>query len=207
MVNAGPTYEKIDPVRYIGNFSSGKMGYHIAEVLAERGACVTLVSGPVSLRAEHPRVNVVSVTSAQEMSDACVKYYPECEGAILSAAVADYTPETQAAQKIKSSAEEMVLSLKATTDIAKQLGSMKKDGQFLVGFALETENAKENAAKKLAAKNLDFIVLNSLENEGAGFGGDTNKITIIDGGNNMEEFTLKNKREVAMDIVDKIMLL
>ncbi|WP_244880308.1 bifunctional phosphopantothenoylcysteine decarboxylase/phosphopantothenate--cysteine ligase CoaBC [Saccharicrinis fermentans] len=207
LVNAGPTYEKIDPVRYIGNFSSGKMGYHIAEVLAERGACVTLVSGPVSLRAEHPRVNVVSVTSAQEMSDACVKYYPECEGAILSAAVADYTPETQAAQKIKSSAEEMVLSLKATTDIAKQLGSMKKDGQFLVGFALETENAKENAAKKLAAKNLDFIVLNSLENEGAGFGGDTNKITIIDGGNNMEEFTLKNKREVAMDIVDKIMLL
>ncbi|MGQ1783928.1 MULTISPECIES: bifunctional phosphopantothenoylcysteine decarboxylase/phosphopantothenate--cysteine ligase CoaBC [unclassified Saccharicrinis] len=207
LVNAGPTYEKIDPVRYIGNFSSGKMGYQIAEVLAGKGADVTLVSGPVSVKTEHPKVKVVSVTSAKEMSDACVKYFPECDGAVLSAAVADYTPNIQADQKIKSKEKEMVLSLKATQDIARQLGGMKKKGQLLVGFALETENAIENAGKKLAEKNLDFIVLNSLENEGAGFGVDTNKITLIDRENNTEEFTLKSKREVAVDIVDKIMSL
>ncbi len=207
LVNAGPTYEKIDPVRYIGNFSSGKMGYQVAEVLAEKGAEVTLVSGPVTIKTEHPRIKVINVTSAQQMSEACVNYYPTCDGAVLTAAVADYTPNIQADQKIKSNEKEMTLALKATQDIAQQLGNMKKDGQMLVGFALETENAVKNAVKKLTKKNLDFIVLNSLENEGAGFGLDTNKITIIDGENNTEEFTLKSKRDVAIDIVNKILSL
>ncbi len=205
LVNAGPTYEKIDPVRFIGNFSSGKMGYHVAEVLAEKGAEVTLVSGPVNIKTEHPRVHVIPVTSAQEMSDACVKYYPDCDGAVLSAAVADYSPEMVADQKIKSTNDDLNLSLKATPDIAQQLGNIKRKGQLLVGFALETQNAVENAIKKLEKKNMDFIVLNSLENKGAGFGVDTNKITIIDNENNMEEFSLKNKRDVAIDIVNKIL--
>ena len=207
LVNAGPTYERIDPVRFIGNFSSGKMGYNIAEVLAEKGAEVKLVSGPVSLKAEHVNIEVIPVMSAKEMSDACTGIFPGCDGAVLSAAVADYTPVIRADQKIKSSEKEMVLALKSTQDIAQQLGNMKKEGQLLVGFALETENARENAAKKLAKKKLDFIVLNSLEHEGAGFGVDTNKITIIDAENNTEEFTLKSKREVAIDIVDKILSL
>ncbi|WP_066627162.1 bifunctional phosphopantothenoylcysteine decarboxylase/phosphopantothenate--cysteine ligase CoaBC [Labilibacter marinus] len=207
LVNAGPTYEKIDPVRYIGNFSSGKMGYNIAEVLAEKGAKVTLISGPVSIKANHPQIDVVKVTSALEMNEACKEYFPECDGAVLSAAVADYTPVVFADQKIKSSDKEMMVALKATQDIAQYLGSIKREGQLLVGFALETENAEENALKKLKEKNLDLIVLNSLQNEGAGFGGDTNKVTIIDGENNKEEFTLKSKREVAIDIVDKILSL
>ncbi len=207
LVNAGPTYEKIDPVRFIGNFSSGKMGYNIAEVLAEKGAEVTLVSGPVSIKTEHPRINVISVTSAKEMSDECVKYFPNCDGAILSAAVADYTPSNQSEQKIKSSEKEMVLPLKATKDIAQLLGDMKKEGQLLVGFALETDNAIENATKKLSQKKLDLIVLNSLEDQGAGFSVDTNKVTIIDVENNTEEFSLKSKREVAIDIVNKILSL
>ncbi|TLX78483.1 bifunctional phosphopantothenoylcysteine decarboxylase/phosphopantothenate--cysteine ligase CoaBC [Labilibacter sediminis] len=207
LVNAGPTYEKIDPVRYIGNFSSGKMGYSIAEELAERGANVVLVSGPVSVKTEHPRIEVVPVTSASEMHKACLQQFPDCDGAVLSAAVADYTPYVCEEQKVKSDDKEMVLSLKATNDIAKDLGAIKKEGQFLVGFALETENALENASRKLVDKNLDFIVLNSLENEGAGFSVDTNQISIIDKENNKEEFTLKSKREVAIDIVDKILSL
>ncbi len=207
LVNAGPTYEKIDPVRFIGNFSSGKMGYSIAEELAERGAEVVIVSGPVNVKIEHPRIKVVNVTSAEEMYLACVSNFENCNGAILSAAVADYTPEICAEQKVKSDNEKMVISLTSTKDIAFELGKIKKEGQLLVGFALETENAIENAAKKLHNKNLDFIVLNSLENEGAGFGVDTNQITILDEDNNKEQFTLKSKREVAVDIVNKIVSL
>ncbi len=207
LVNAGPTYEKIDPVRFIGNFSSGKMGYSIAEELASRGAKVILVSGPTSVEVKHPNVELNSVVSAQEMYEACAKVFPDCDGAVLSAAVADYTPVVCADQKVKSDKDEMVVELKATVDIAQKLGEIKKEGQLLVGFALETQNALSNAQKKLKEKNLDFIVLNSLENKGAGFGHDTNQITIIDSDNNKEEFSLKTKREVAIDIVNKIVSL
>jgi phosphopantothenoylcysteine decarboxylase/phosphopantothenate--cysteine ligase len=207
LVNAGPTYEKIDPVRYIGNFSTGKMGYSIAEELAERGADVVLVSGPVTEKTEHPRIKVVPVTSAKEMCDSCIREFSKCDGAILSAAVADYAPLVYEKQKVKSDEDEMVITLKSTVDIAKCLGEEKREGQLLVGFALETENAIENASKKLTEKNLDFIVLNSLENEGAGFGYDTNQISIIDRENKKEEFPLKSKREVAVDIVNKILSL
>ncbi len=204
LVNAGPTYEKIDPVRFIGNFSSGKMGYAIANELAERGAEVILISGPVDLKTEHPRITVVDVTSAEEMYHACIIHFEKCDGAVLSAAVADYTPVVCAEQKVKSDKNELVIHLKSTKDIAYELGKIKRKGQLLVGFALETENAIENAFDKLKKKNLDFIVLNSLENEGAGFGVDTNQITILDGDNNNEQFSLKIKREVAVDIVNKI---
>ncbi|MCW3787247.1 bifunctional phosphopantothenoylcysteine decarboxylase/phosphopantothenate--cysteine ligase CoaBC [Plebeiibacterium sediminum] len=207
LVNAGPTYEKIDPVRFIGNFSSGKMGYSIAEELASRGAKVILVSGPTSEKAKHANIEVKMVTSAQDMYEACANVFPNCDGAVLSAAVADYTPVVCADQKVKSDKDEMVVALKATVDIAQKLGEIKRDGQMLVGFALETQNAVANAQKKLKQKNLDFIVLNSLENEGAGFGYDTNKISIIDNDNNKEEFSLKSKREVAIDIVNKIVSL
>ncbi len=207
LVNAGPTYEKIDPVRFIGNFSSGKMGYSIAEELASRGAKVILVSGPTSEQATHSNVEVQMVTSAQDMYEACVNVFPNCDGAVLSAAVADYTPVVCADQKVKSDKDEMVIELKATVDIAQKLGEIKREGQMLVGFALETQNAVANAQKKLKQKKLDFIVLNSLENEGAGFGYDTNKISIIDNDNNKEEFSLKSKREVAIDIVNKIVSL
>ncbi len=207
LVNAGPTYEKIDPVRFIGNFSSGKMGYSIAEELASRGAKVILVSGPTSEQATHSNVEVQMVTSAQDMYEACANVFPNCDGAVLSAAVADYTPVVCADQKVKSDKDEMVIELKATVDIAQKLGEIKREGQMLVGFALETQNAVANAQKKLKQKKLDFIVLNSLENEGAGFGYDTNKISIIDNDNNKEEFSLKSKREVAIDIVNKIVSL
>ncbi len=207
LVNAGPTYEKIDPVRFIGNFSSGKMGYSIAGELAARGAKVILVSGPTSVELKHPNIELNSVVSAHEMYEACAKVFPDCDGAVLSAAVADYTPVVCADQKVKSDKDEMVVELKATVDIAQKLGEIKKEGQLLVGFALETQNALTNAQKKLKQKNLDFIVLNSLENKGAGFGHDTNQITIIDSDNNKEEFSLKTKREVAIDIVNKIVSL
>jgi phosphopantothenoylcysteine decarboxylase/phosphopantothenate--cysteine ligase len=204
LVNAGPTYEKIDPVRYIGNFSSGKMGYAIATELADRGAEVVLVSGPVSETMNHPGVKVIPVMSAQQMYEACITNFSDCNGAVLAAAVADYTPLVCEKQKVKSDKTEMTISLKSTPDIAQKLGELKKEGQLLVGFALETENAVKNASKKLIRKNLDFIVLNSLENKGAGFGVDTNQISIIDRNNNKEEFTLKSKRQVAVDIVNKI---
>ncbi len=205
LVNAGPTYERIDPVRYIGNFSSGKMGYAIAEELSARGAEVILVSGPVNIRTEQPRIEVVDVFSAKEMYKACKEAFVKCDGAILSAAVADYTPLEVKDKKVKSDNDEMTIALKSTTDIAQELGALKKEGQLLVGFALETDNALAHAQIKLRKKNLDFIVLNSLENEGTGFGVDTNKISIIDKDNNVEEFSLKSKREVAQDIVNKIL--
>lgn len=204
LVTAGPTHEKIDPVRFISNLSTGKMGYAIAETLAERGALVSLVSGPVSLTINHANINVIHVESAREMYNHSVRIFPYCDGAILSAAVADYTPVRKFQRKIKCREELLSIRLKPTRDIAATLGQMKKTGQILVGFALESENETRNAISKIKKKNLDFIVLNSLRDEGAGFGTDTNRVTIIDRDNNIEEFELKTKKEVAIDIINKI---
>ena len=203
LVTAGPTYEAIDPVRFIGNHSSGKMGYALAEELAHRGAQVTLVSGPVSLQPKHAGIRLVKTTSAAQMYAACmeVKAY---DIAVMAAAVADFTPVAPAPQKIKKTGEEgLTVELKKTTDILAALGKEKKAGQVLVGFALETANEVENARKKLQ-KGADLIVLNSLNDAGAGFGGDTNKITIISREGWEKEFETKSKTEVAKDIVDVI---
>lgn len=206
LITAGPTYEKIDPVRFIGNYSSGKMGYALAEVCAERGAEVTLVSGPVNLQAVHPNIRRVDVESAEEMYRASVEVFPQADAAILCAAVADFTPEVVAGTKIKREKEDLVLRLKPTHDIAAELGRMKRDGQKLVGFALETNDELKHAQDKMARKNLDFIVLNSLNDKGAGFRCDTNKITIVEP-QGATPYPLKNKQEVAADIIDKLVSL
>jgi phosphopantothenoylcysteine decarboxylase/phosphopantothenate--cysteine ligase len=204
LVTAGPTHEAIDPVRFIGNNSSGKMGYAIAEVLASRGAKVELVSGPTNLTAIHPNIQTTRVTSAEEMYNACTSIFPGTDITVLSAAVADYRPAVQADQKIKKGEGGLTLELVKTYDIASELGKMKKDGQIVVGFALETENEKANAEKKLSSKNFDLIVLNSLQDAGAGFGHDTNKVTIMGRNKLVKEFSLKSKKEVAGDIVNAI---
>jgi phosphopantothenoylcysteine decarboxylase/phosphopantothenate--cysteine ligase len=204
LVTAGPTYEKIDPVRFIGNFSSGKMGFAIAEELANRGANVILISGPVSVTVKNSKIKLVEVESAEEMFQACTKYFPETDGAVMCAAVADFTPVIVGNKKTKRGKQNWNIELKPTTDIAKTLGEEKKDGQLLIGFALETNDEMQNAIKKLKSKNLDFIVLNSLNEKGAGFQVDTNKITILDKYNNQQFFELKSKKEVAIDIVEKI---
>lgn len=203
MITAGPTYEKIDPVRFIGNYSSGKMGYALAECCAERGAEVILVSGPVSITEKHPNIRKISVESAEEMYQAAVREFTGSDAAILCAAVADFTPESQSEQKIKREKEDLVLRLKPTHDIAAALGNLKKENQIMVGFALETNDEVEHAKDKLERKNLDFIVLNSLNDKGAGFRHDTNKITIIDK-NSVTEFPLKDKKEVAADIINHL---
>jgi phosphopantothenoylcysteine decarboxylase / phosphopantothenate---cysteine ligase len=204
LVTAGPTREKIDPVRFLSNMSTGKMGYAIAETLAGNGAKVTLVSGPVNLTINNHNVKVIQVLSAREMFDQSMKIFPDCDAAILSAAVSDYTPVTEYNKKIKRGKDSLILELKPTDDIAETLGKMKKQNQVLAGFALESENEIKNAVNKIKKKNLDFIVLNSLRDEGAGFGSDTNRITIIDRDNNIENFELKLKRDVAGDIVRKL---
>ena len=204
LITAGPTYEKIDPVRFIGNHSSGKMGYALAEECAARGAEVYLVSGPVQIKAKHPNIKTISVTSAEEMYNAANAEFDSSDICILCAAVADFRPETQADEKIKREKDDLVIRLKPTQDIAASLGAKKKDNQVLVGFALETNNEAENAQGKLERKNLDFIVLNSLKDANACFGYDTNKITIIERNGNSEAFCLKSKTEVAKDIIDKI---
>lgn len=204
LVTAGPTFEKIDPVRFIGNYSSGKMGFAIASELAEQGARVILVTGPTHLSLSHPMVETIRVESAVEMLEACVEHFGTCDGAVMSAAVADFTPAHPASQKTKRGRDNWSLELKPTTDIAAALGASKREGQVLVGFALETHDELANARKKLAKKNLDLIVLNSLNDPGAGFGTDTNKVTILDRYNNSEEFELKSKASVAADIVEKI---
>ena len=204
LVTAGPTYEKIDPVRFIGNYSSGKMGFAIANELAEQGADVTLVTGPVSLDINHPRIQRINVESAAEMLEASQAHFPKMNAAVMCAAVADYRPAIQADQKIKRKENELSIELEATVDIAATLGGMKKGNQLLVGFALETQDEFKNASGKLQKKNLDFIVLNSLQDKGAGFGVDTNKITILSKDNKAQEFELKQKTEVAADIVKKI---
>ncbi len=207
LVTAGPTFEKIDSVRFIGNYSSGKMGYAIAEELADKGAEVVLVSGPVSVTAKHPGINVIPVESAAEMFAGSTQQFPGCDGAIMSAAVADFTPLQPKNRKIKRGKENWQIELQPTKDIAAALGEAKTASQILVGFALETDDEIENARKKLQKKNLDFIVLNSLNEKGAGFRVDTNKITIIDRNNIQQNFELKSKKEVAADIVQKIIAL
>ncbi|WP_321344266.1 bifunctional phosphopantothenoylcysteine decarboxylase/phosphopantothenate--cysteine ligase CoaBC [uncultured Draconibacterium sp.] len=204
LVTAGPTFEKIDPVRFIGNYSSGKMGYAIAEELAEQGADVTLVSGPVSVTTKKLGVTVVPVESAEEMYKASVEHFKSADGAIMCAAVADFTPAKKEDEKTKRGKENWQIELQPTKDIAAELGKLKNEKQLLVGFALETNNELANAEGKLLKKNLDFIVLNSLKDRGAGFGVDTNKITIIEKGNKQTDFELKDKAEVAKDIVAKI---
>lgn len=204
MVTAGPTFEKIDPVRFIGNYSSGKMGYAIAEELAEQGANVHLISGPVSVNTAKSGINVVHVESAEQMYNACVELFEDCDGAVMCAAVSDFTPVEKETEKTKRGKDNWSIELQPTKDIAASLGELKSANQLLVGFALETNNELANAEKKLAKKKLDFIVLNSLKDKGAGFGVDTNKITIVDKDNNRQNFELKSKTEVAKDIVEKI---
>jgi phosphopantothenoylcysteine decarboxylase/phosphopantothenate--cysteine ligase len=204
LVTAGPTYESIDPVRFIGNHSSGKMGFAIAEALAKQGAKVNLVTGPTSQHTEQQGISVRNVISAEEMYNACTEIFPTSDIAVLSAAVADYKPAVVADQKIKKKDENITIELTKTHDIAASLGKLKHNGQLIVGFALETEQEQNNAMKKLASKNFDLIVLNSLNDSGAGFGHDTNKITIIDKAQKQKTFDLKNKKEVAQDIVTAI---
>ena len=209
LVTAGPTYEKIDPVRFIGNYSSGKMGFAIADECARRGADVTLVAGPVSIECEQKTVKRVNVETAREMHEAASAAFPACDVAILSAAVADYRPATEASEKIKRTTAGMTIELEANPDIAASLGAQKSKGQLLVGFALETNNGEEHARAKLNKKNLDFIVLNSLEDKGVGFSCDTNKVTIIDR-EGKSDYPLKSKKDVAKDIVSymsKLLLL
>ncbi|MGV3458936.1 MAG: bifunctional phosphopantothenoylcysteine decarboxylase/phosphopantothenate--cysteine ligase CoaBC [Flavobacterium sp.] len=203
LITAGPTYEAIDPVRFIGNYSSGKMGYDIALAAADAGAEVILVSGPTHLMLSHPQIEIVRVQSAAQMYDACHKHFADIDVAIAAAAVADYRPKDVAPQKIKKAEATLTIELEKTKDVLASLGEVKKS-QYLVGFALETENEIENAKAKITKKNLDLIVLNSLNDEGAGFGKDTNKVTFIDRNFTIEPHDTKSKEEVAADIINKI---
>ena len=205
LITAGPTYEAIDPVRFIGNHSSGKMGYALAEELLKNGADVTLISGPTSLSI-NKSIKKIEITSAKEMLDACLKYYDDTDICIMSAAVADYTPTNISSHKIKKESNTFEIALTKTQDILKILGEKKKN-QILVGFALETQNEEQNATEKLKRKNLDFIILNSLNDEGAGFKHDTNKIIILDKSLQKTTFDLKSKKEIAKDICNKIISL
>jgi phosphopantothenoylcysteine decarboxylase/phosphopantothenate--cysteine ligase len=204
LVTAGPTHESIDPVRFIGNRSTGKMGVAIAENLAERGASVSLVLGPSNIEISHKNIDVIKVRSAAEMFQAAEKLFKESEITVLSAAVADYRPVKTETSKIKKSGQNLNLELERTIDIAASLGKLKRKDQFIVGFALETDNELENAKDKLKRKNFDFIVLNSLKDKGAGFAHDTNKITIVRKDNKIQHFELKTKKKVADDIVNEI---
>ena len=203
LITAGPTYEKLDPVRFIGNYSSGKMGIALAEECAERGAQVELVCGPVSIEPNHPNIKRTDVESAEQMYQAATELFPHTDAAILCAAVADFTPATVADNKIKREGNKLILELTPTKDIAQALGKMKNQNQVMVGFALETNDEENHAKEKLQKKNLDFIVLNSLRDDGAGFQHNTNKVTLID--KDCETpFPLKSKKEVAKDIVNKL---
>ncbi|MBR6030556.1 MAG: bifunctional phosphopantothenoylcysteine decarboxylase/phosphopantothenate--cysteine ligase CoaBC [Bacteroidaceae bacterium] len=204
LITAGPTYEKIDPVRFIGNYSSGKMGFALAEICAEQGADVTLISGPVMLKTVHPAIRRIDVESAGEMYEAATKLFPKADITILCAAVADFTPKTTAAQKIKRKGDNLKLELQPTQDIAAALGAVKKKKQILVGFALETNDELKNAKDKMERKNFDLIVLNSLQDKGAGFRLDTNKVTIIDRHQGLTSYGVKSKKEVAEDIIEEI---
>lgn len=204
LITAGPTYEKIDPVRFIGNYSSGKMGFSLAEECASRGAEVYLIAGPVALKTEHSNINRIDVESAQEMYEAVVAIFEKMDAGILCAAVADYRAKDQSLKKIKREDKgDMLLELTPNPDIAASLGKMKNDSQILVGFALETNDEETNALKKIKNKNLDYIVLNSLQDQGAGFQVDTNKISIIGKDGKCVKFSLKSKKEVAVDIVEQ----
>lgn len=203
LITAGPTYEAIDPVRFIGNHSTGKMGFAIAEEAAKRGANVTIITGPVQLSTHHPNITRIDVTSAQEMYEAALQLFPFMDGAILSAAVADFTPAKKYSLKIKEK-QSLTIDLIPNPDIALELGKIKKRSQILAGFALETHDETSHAKTKLERKNFDFIVLNSLADEGAGFGYDTNKVTIIQKDGSSHEFDLKSKKAVAIDVIDTL---
>ena len=202
LITAGPTHELLDPVRFIGNYSSGKMGYAIAEELIERGANVTLISGPTNLTIKYNRLRKIDVNSAEEMFDAVKSVWHDSTIGIFSAAVADYRPKNRGTEKIKKKSDELTIELIKNPDILKWAGANKGKNQTLIGFALETQNMKENASVKLVAKNLNIIVMNSLKDKGAGFGHETNKISILDNHNNYKAFELKSKRAVAKDILN-----
>ena len=205
LITAGPTYERIDPVRFIGNFSTGKMGFALAEECAAHGAEVTLIAGVTSLSVSHPNIRRIDVESAIEMYDAAIQEFPETDIAILSAAVADYRPLQSTNEKIKrKEGENLTITLVPNPDIAASLGKIKKPNQLLVGFALETNNEEANAIKKMTKKKLDLIVLNSLKDSGAGFGHDTNKVTLLFANGEKKSFELKSKEEVATDIINAI---
>ena len=203
LVTAGPTHEAIDPVRYIGNHSSGRMGFEIANTAAQLGAEVILISGPTHYKALYDSIQTIPITSARDMYDAAHQYFKDVDAAILSAAVADYRPKFPAVSKLKKKSSSLVLELEKTEDVLASLGEIKEK-QLLIGFALETENEVANAIKKLKAKNLDLIILNSLNDDGAGFGGSTNKISIIDKDLNQTNYPLKSKSEVADDIINEL---
>ncbi|TVR78635.1 MAG: bifunctional phosphopantothenoylcysteine decarboxylase/phosphopantothenate--cysteine ligase CoaBC [Chitinophagaceae bacterium] len=202
LITAGPTREPLDPVRFISNHSSGKMGYALAEAMANNGAEVFLVSGPVSIQTNYPNIKVISIETAQEMFDACHKLFSDTDIAIMSAAVSDYKPENKEESKIKKKSERLSVTFEKNPDILASLGKQKKKHQMLVGFALETDNEIENARQKLKSKNCDFIILNSLKDEGAGFQHDTNKVTLIDKNNNVNKFELKSKVELSKDLTE-----
>ena len=204
LITAGPTYEKIDPVRFVGNYSTGKMGFALAEVCAQQGAEVCLIAGPVQLKTKHQNIERIDVESAEEMYSAVMSRFYGMDGAILCAAGADFTALDVATVKLKRESENLVLELKPTLDIAAAVGEMKLESQFLIGFALETNNEEANAASKMERKNFDFIVLNSLQDAQAGFGYDTNKISILFRSGDKKKFELKNKTSVAQDIVSEI---
>lgn len=203
MLTAGPTYERIDPVRFIGNFSSGKMGFALAEECAKRGAKVTLIAGPVALNTLHPSIERIDVESCEQMYKAAMDVFPTCDAAILCAAVADFKPEHVADHKIKREKDDLTLTLSPTQDIAAHLGSVKRESQRLVGFALETNDEEANAQRKLERKHLDFIVLNSLRNEGTCFQSDENQVRIISA-KGFTDYPKKKKSEVAHDIIDRL---
>jgi len=204
LITAGPTYEPIDPVRFIGNRSSGKMGIAIAEVFAKDGHEVMLIKGPTELNPTNHLIKQIKVKTAAEMFDACAQYFVSADVIVFAAAVADYTPKFTSETKIKKKGNEFLLELVKTKDIAEELGKQKKENQLIVGFALETDNEEENAKDKLKRKNFDFVVLNSMRDTGAGFQSDTNKITILDKDGNVTKFDLKSKEEVAKDIVNYV---
>lgn len=205
LITAGPTYERIDPVRFIGNFSTGKMGFSIAEAYANLGAEVTLISGPSALTISHPHIRRIDVESAQQMYDAALQHFTDSDIAVMSAAVADYRPSTQAPEKMKrKDGEGVSIDLTPNPDIAAALGTTKQKGQLLVGFALETNDEESNAQKKMAKKKLDFIVLNSLNDAGAGFGHDTNKVTVLSNNGKSWSLSLKSKKEIAREIIEII---
>ena len=206
LITAGPTYEKLDPVRFIGNYSTGKMGFALAEACAERGAEVVLIAGPVSLKTNHPQIQRVDVESAEEMFQQATQSFSSADAAILCAAVADYRPETTRETKIKRDGNDLTLALVPNKDIAAELGKMKSSKQLLIGFALETDHEEENACKKMQKKNLDYIVLNSLRNPGAGFKTDTNQVTIIDKNGGKNNIGLKLKTAIAEDIVENTLM-
>ncbi len=204
LITAGPTYEKIDPVRFIGNNSSGKMGFAIADEMEKNGANVTVISGPVNIKCQNPNIKIINIQTANEMFEQTKLLYPNCDIAVFAAAVADYTPEFPAENKLKKQTDKITLNLVPTIDIAKEAGKLKSQKQINIGFALETENEIFNAKEKIKNKNFDLIVLNSLNDKGAGFAHDTNKISIIDKNNNVINFELKSKVDVAKDICLKI---